>query len=170
MVWHNLTIVAQHLKCCFGHSEMPEQSLLSKYFCIIARQNCYTTVFPNSRHPWKQLPHSLCFVCSLWGTNRSLYMKSIIFSGFSHFPLSYLVTVYREVTILFSLTHRVEKVLIRKCFMRHSNFAQKLNLQLWMETWLLSTDFSFSFHCAALSVIYHIEKLCTTTRLLKRRV
>ncbi len=38
---------------------MPEQNLLSKYFCIIASQNCYMTAFPNSRQP-----HSLCFVCS----------------------------------------------------------------------------------------------------------
>ncbi len=41
---HNLTnpwtdFVAQHLKCCYGHSEVPEQSLSSKYFCIIASQN-----------------------------------------------------------------------------------------------------------------------------------
>ncbi len=41
---HNLTnqwtdLVAQHLKCCYGHSEMPEQSLSSKYFCIIASRN-----------------------------------------------------------------------------------------------------------------------------------
>ncbi len=35
-------LVAQHLKCCFGHSEMPEQSLSSKYFGIIASQNCFT--------------------------------------------------------------------------------------------------------------------------------
>ncbi len=29
-------LIAQHLKCCYGHSEMPEQSLSSKYFSIIA--------------------------------------------------------------------------------------------------------------------------------------
>ncbi len=44
MGWHNLPnqqpdFVAQHLKCCYGHSEVPEQSLSSKYFCIIASQN-----------------------------------------------------------------------------------------------------------------------------------
>ncbi len=55
MGWQILTnqrtdLVPQHLKCCYGHSEMPEQSL-SKYFCIIASQNCYTTAFPNSRNP-----------------------------------------------------------------------------------------------------------------------
>ncbi len=35
------------------HSEMPEQSLSSKYFCIIASQSeqSYTTAFPNSRPP-----------------------------------------------------------------------------------------------------------------------
>ncbi len=38
-------LVPQHLKCCYGHSEMPEQShqsISSKYFCIIASQNCLT--------------------------------------------------------------------------------------------------------------------------------
>ncbi len=77
--------VMWHLKCCYGHLEMPKQSLSSKYFCIIASQNCYTTAFPNSRHQLKQCPHSLCFVCSLWGTSHLLYMKIIIFSGFSYF-------------------------------------------------------------------------------------
>lgn len=31
----------------------------------------------------------------------------------------------------------METVLIWKCFRRYSNFAHKLNSQLWMETWLL---------------------------------
>jgi len=44
---HNLTnqltdLVAQHLKCCFGCSEMTEQSLWSKRFGIISSQNCLT--------------------------------------------------------------------------------------------------------------------------------
>ncbi len=29
--------------------------------------------------------HLLCFVCSLWGASKFLYMKIIIFSGFSCF-------------------------------------------------------------------------------------
>ncbi len=63
-------LIPQHLKCCYGHSEMPEQSL-SKYFYIIASQNCYTTAFTNSSiHLRKQRPHSLCFVCSLWGARN----------------------------------------------------------------------------------------------------
>ncbi len=45
--------------------------------------------------------------------------------------------------ILFSLTHWMETVLIRKCFMRYSNFAHKLNSQLWMETRLLCTKVSY---------------------------
>ncbi len=36
--WTNL--VAQHLKSCFGYSEMPEQSLSSKYFCRIVLHEC----------------------------------------------------------------------------------------------------------------------------------
>ncbi len=43
------------------------------------------------------------------------------------------MAVYQEVTILFTLT-RMETVLVRKCFMRYSNFADKLNLQRCMET------------------------------------
>ncbi len=31
--------------------------------------------------------------------------------------------VYQEVTILFSLTHWIETVLVRKCFMQNSKFA-----------------------------------------------
>ncbi len=130
---HNLPnqwtgLIAQHLKCCCGHSEMSEQGLLSKFFCIIASQNCYMmTVFQNSRHPRKQWLHSLCFICSLWGTFNLLYMKIIIFICSSHFSLWYLVPVYQEVPILFSLTRRMEMVLIRKCFMQHTNFAHRLN-------------------------------------------
>ncbi len=45
--------------------------------------------------------------------------------------------VYQEVTILFSLTHWMETVLVRKYFMRYSNFVHKLNSQLWLETRLL---------------------------------
>ncbi len=33
-------LIPQHLKCCYDHSEMPEQNLSSKYFCIIASQKC----------------------------------------------------------------------------------------------------------------------------------
>ncbi len=71
-------LVAQYLKCCYGHSEMLKQCLSSKYFCITAFQNCYTTAFPNSRHPQKQLR-------SFWGTSHLLYINIIIFSGFSNF-------------------------------------------------------------------------------------
>ncbi len=45
--------------------------------------------------------------------------------------------VYQDVTILFSLTRWMETVLVRKCFMRYSNFAHKLNLQLWKESRLI---------------------------------
>ncbi len=33
-------LVAQHLKFCFGNSEMLEQSLPSKYLCIIILYDC----------------------------------------------------------------------------------------------------------------------------------
>ncbi len=36
------TDLIQHLKCCYGRSELPEQSLSSKYFCIIASQSRVT--------------------------------------------------------------------------------------------------------------------------------
>ncbi len=44
---HNLTnqqtdLILQHLKCCYIHSEMFEQSLSSKFFSIIASQKCLT--------------------------------------------------------------------------------------------------------------------------------
>uniref|UniRef100_A0A672LSL8 Dedicator of cytokinesis 7 n=1 Tax=Sinocyclocheilus grahami TaxID=75366 RepID=A0A672LSL8_SINGR len=40
-------LIPQHLKCCYGHSEMHEQSLSSKYFCIIASQKCLTRLSPS---------------------------------------------------------------------------------------------------------------------------
>ncbi len=57
--------------------------------------------------------------------------------------------VYQEVTVLLSLTRWMEMVLVHKCFMRYSNFAQKLNSQLWMETRLMkqATVISFSYWC-----------------------
>ncbi len=51
--------------CCYGHSEMPEESLSSKYFCIITiLHDCV----PKQQHPPpKVMTHLLCLVCSLWG-------------------------------------------------------------------------------------------------------
>ncbi len=44
MGWHKLTnqrtdLIAQHLKCRYGRSEMTERSLSLKYLCIIASRN-----------------------------------------------------------------------------------------------------------------------------------
>ncbi len=54
------------------------------------------------------------------------------------------------------LTHCMETVLDRKCFMRYSNFVHKLNLQLWME---IRFDWE-ARHCEAfvcsLSVLKHL--------------
>ncbi len=41
--------------------------------------------------------------------------------------IGYLVAVYQEVVILFSLIRWMETVLVRECFVRYSNFVHKLN-------------------------------------------
>ncbi len=70
--------------------------------------------------------------------------------------IGYLVPVYQEVTILFSLTRWMETVLVRKCFMRYSNFAHKLNSQLWMETQLLYAFESFlKYWIVIIQVLLH---------------
>ncbi len=84
MGWQNLTtqqtdVIQQHLKFCYGHSQMPEQNLSSKYFSNCLPEMSYTTAFQNSSILLrKQWLHSLCSVCSLWGANHLLYMKIII--------------------------------------------------------------------------------------------
>ncbi len=78
---HNLTnqwtdLVAQHLKCGYGHSEMTEQSLSSKYFWIIASWNCLTQQHSQTAgiQLGKHWPHLLCFVCSFWCASNLLLL------------------------------------------------------------------------------------------------
>ncbi len=40
--------------------------------------------------------------------------------------------------ILFSLTHWMETLLIRKCFLQYTSSVEKLNSQLWVETQLMN--------------------------------
>ncbi len=72
MGWYNWTKQQTdlHLKC-YDHSEMPEQSLSSKYFCIFACQNCLTQL--------------RIYCVSSWCASNLLFKKIIIFSGFSYF-------------------------------------------------------------------------------------
>ncbi len=72
----------QHLKC-YDNFEMHEQKsikvLLYKclpellHDCILKKQASITK------------SNLFCLVCSLWGASHLLYMKMIIFSGFSYF-------------------------------------------------------------------------------------
>ncbi len=82
MGWQTLTnqwtdLVPQHLKC-YGHSEMPEQSLWSKYLCIIASQICLKQLrFQTAGiHLRKQWPHLFCLVCLLWGANNLIISEN----------------------------------------------------------------------------------------------
>ncbi len=61
------------------------------------------------------------------------HQKIIIFSGFSYLVIFSAGLSGSDDFVLFDW---LETVLIRKCFMRNSNFAHKLNSQLWMETQL----------------------------------
>ncbi len=143
---HDLTnqqadLIAQLLKCCYGHSEMPGQSLSSKYFCIIASQDCYITAFPNSKHlPPKAM--TKCIVVPYRDTGYSPYYvkcfecleKRYINVTNHYYYCVYLVTspvsVYQEVTILLSLTHQMEMCLFTNVFCGIQIFAHKLNSQL----------------------------------------
>ncbi len=48
-------------------------------------------------------------------------------------------------TTLFSLTHWMETVHIRKCFMQYSNFSQQFNSQLRMKTRLMTASRHFLY-------------------------
>ncbi len=48
-------------------------------------------------------------------------------------------------TILFSLTHWMETVHIRKCFMQYSNFSQQFNSQFRMKTQLMTASRHFLY-------------------------
>ncbi len=74
-------LVVQHLKYCFGCSEMPEQSPSSKYFCIIVLHDCV----PKQQASTSERSDSIYYVCSLWDASNSSYMKMIVLSGFSYF-------------------------------------------------------------------------------------
>ncbi len=77
--------------CCYGHSEKPEQSLSSKYFCINVLHDCVPR------------DHILCLVCSLWGASNLCHIWKLLYSVASLiFLVIFSATVYQEVTILFS--------------------------------------------------------------------
>ncbi len=107
--------------CCYGHSEKPEQSLSSKYFCIIVLHDCVlkqlasTSESNNRIYCVSSARSEVQVICHIW---KLLYSVAspvflVIFSA----------TVYQEVTILFSLTRWME-----------TSFEHKFNSNLWMET------------------------------------
>ncbi len=53
--------------CCYGHSEKPEQSLSSKYFCIIVLYDCV----PKQQASASESNDSIyCLVFSLWSASN----------------------------------------------------------------------------------------------------
>ncbi len=89
----------------YGHSEKPEDSLSSKYFCIIVLLDCV----PNC--PRTQWQHLLCLVFSLWGSSNLYHIWKLLYSVASLiFFVIFSAPVYQEVTILFSLTRWMETV------------------------------------------------------------
>ncbi len=73
---------SHHLYVFYGHSEISEQSLSTKYFCIIFLHDCVVK---------QQHPPMIAFTVSFARSEVSnlSYMKIIIFSGFSYI-LSYI--------------------------------------------------------------------------------
>ncbi len=86
-------VIPQHVKCCYGHFEMPEQSLSSMYFCIIVHHDCV----PKQQHP---PPKAMNAFIVFRGASNLICMNIIIFSRLSYFFQWYIVPVYQEVTIL----------------------------------------------------------------------
>ncbi len=88
--------------------------LSSKYFCIIASQSeqSYTTAFPNSRHPPPKAMTTF-IVLRLLALRRKSFI--IYMERLCSVASSYLVPVYQEVAILFSLTLWMETVLTSFC-------------------------------------------------------
>ncbi len=118
MRWDNLTssgpISFTESICCYGHSEKPEQSLSSKYFCIIVLHDCVlkqlasTSKSNNRIYCVSSARSEVQVICHIW---KLLYSVAspvflVIFSA----------TVYQEVTILFSLTRWMETVLYSQMF------------------------------------------------------
>ncbi len=125
MGWDNLTnqrtdLVAQHLKLWLVFSEMPEQSLSSKYFSIIV-YNLTCVPKQQASTSEKNDRYELCFICLLWGTSNSSYRKMIILSGFSYFSWWYIVAVYQELFFLWLVGWK--QCFIRKCLMLYSSFV-----------------------------------------------
>ncbi len=123
-------LIPQHLTC-YDHSEMPEQSLLSMYFCIIAYQKCLTWLC--SQKAASNFESNDCIYCVL-----SAHSEAQVFSSFSYFSF-----VIYSASLSGSEHCALVDSLDGNCacwqyFMRYYNFAHKLNSQLWMETWLLS--------------------------------
>ncbi len=72
----------------------------------------YNCQIPKQQHPPPNAVTALCYVCSLWGTNNLYYIWKLLYSVAPPiFLVIFSVTVYQEVTVLFSLTRWMETVL-----------------------------------------------------------
>ncbi len=126
MRWDNTASI-----CCYGHSEKSEESLSSKYFCIIVLHDCDLKQQVSTSERSDSI---YCYVCSFWGASNLYYTWNVLYSVASPiFLVIFSATVYQEVTILFS-SRWMKRCFIRLCFMWYSSFAHKLNSNLWMET------------------------------------
>ncbi len=119
-LWDGITLLTSWLISftasisCYGHSEKPEDSLSSKYFCIIVLHDC---VLKQQHSPPNAVTALLCYVCSLWGASNLYHIWKLLYSVASPvFLVIFSVTVYQEVTILFSLTRWMETVLYLHMF------------------------------------------------------
>ncbi len=98
--------------CCYGHSEKPEESLSSKYFCIIVLHDCVL----KQQHP---PPNAVtAFIVLRLSEAQVIYhILKLLYSVASPiFLVIFSATVYQEVTILFSLTRWMETVLYSHMF------------------------------------------------------
>ncbi len=112
---------------------MPEQSLSSKYFC-----NCLTRLCSQTAASASESNDRIYCVSSARSEAQAIYENYYIQWLLLLFLVIYSASLSgSDDFVLFDSLDGKETVLICKCFMRYSNFAHKLNSQLWMETRLL---------------------------------
>ncbi len=85
------------------------KSVIKVFLCNCLKRPCSHTAASTS----ESNDSIYCYVSSSRSEAQVifLYMKIIIFSGFSYILVMFSATVYQEVTILFSLTHCMETML-----------------------------------------------------------
>ncbi len=103
ITWLTSGLISFTASCCYGNSKKPEQSLSSKYFCIIILHDCVPKQQASSSESNDRI---YCVSFARGASNLCYILKWLgLYSVASPiFIVIFSATVYQEVTILFSLT------------------------------------------------------------------